>query len=82
MDEDSQDEYPDAVPAALEDEVVEDVEVRERAWAPPVATGVPTVDAVIGELDRLDALPTSEHVTVYDAVHRQLQDALADLDGA
>lgn len=48
----------------------------------PEPTGVRTVDAAVERLAELDALPTSEHVAVYDAVHRQLQDALADLDGA
>jgi len=40
------------------------------------------VDAAITELARLDELPTSEHVAVYEGLHRQLQDALADLDGS
>ncbi|HEY5201893.1 MAG TPA: hypothetical protein VIJ31_13405 [Acidothermaceae bacterium] len=52
------------------------------AWALPDATGVPSVDAAITELARLDELPTSEHVGVYEGLHRQLQDALADLDGS
>jgi hypothetical protein len=51
-------------------------------WALPDATGVPSVDAAITELARLDELPTSEHVGVYEGLHRQLQDALADLDGS
>jgi len=50
--------------------------------SPPEPTGVQTVDAAVERLAELDALPTSEHVAVYDAVHRQLQDALADIDGA
>jgi hypothetical protein len=49
---------------------------------PPAPTGVPTVDSAVGRLTELDGLPTGEHVAIYDAVHRQLQDALADLDGA
>jgi hypothetical protein len=52
------------------------------AWALPDATGVPSVDAAITELARLDELPISEHVGVYEGLHRQLQDALADLDGS
>jgi len=48
----------------------------------PELTGVPTVDAAVERLAELDDLPTGEHVAIYDAVHRQLQDALADLDGA
>ncbi len=51
-------------------------------WARPGVTGVASVDAAIEELGRLDELPTSEHVAVYDGLHRQLQGALADLDGA
>jgi hypothetical protein len=52
------------------------------AWALPDTTGVASVDAAIAELARLDELPTSEHVAVYEGLHRQLQDALADLDGS
>jgi len=53
-----------------------------EAWTPPASTGVSSVDAAIEELTRLDELPTSEHVAVYEGLHRQLQDALADLDGS
>ena len=59
----------------------EAVSQRPQATVPE-PTGVPIVDAAVERLAELDALPTSEHVAVYDAVHRQLQDALADLDGA
>ena len=55
---------------------------ESAAWTRPDVTGVANVDAALDELGRLDALPTSEHVAVYDGLHRQLQDALADLDGA
>jgi hypothetical protein len=40
------------------------------------------VDAATALLDQLDGLPVSEHVEVFDAVHRSLQDALATLDEA
>lgn len=43
-------------------------------------TGDPRVDEVLRGLAPLDSLPTSEHVGVYDEVHRGLQDALANLD--
>jgi hypothetical protein len=56
-------------------------DVRPR-WEAPAPTGVQTVDAAVAELGRLDGLPTGEHVALYDAAHRKLQDALADLDGA
>ncbi len=51
-------------------------------WTRPDPTGVASVDAAIEELARLDELPTSEHVAVYEGLHRQLQDALVDLDGS
>ena len=78
----------DVAPAADEmaDEMADEAAspaTRERPYASvPQPTGVQTVDAAVERLAELDALPTNEHVAVYDAVHRQLQDALADLDGA
>lgn len=44
-------------------------------------TGDPRVDAALERLGSLAGLPLPAHVTVYDDVHRLLQDALADLDG-
>lgn len=60
---------------------------EEPEFAPPIGrtaiaapeTGDPRVDEVLGGLAALDSLPTSEHVGVYDEVHRGLQDALANL---
>ena len=40
------------------------------------------VEAVHALLDGLEERPVSEHVEVFDAVHRSLQDALAALDEA
>ena len=40
------------------------------------------VDDALARLDGLDDLPVAEHVEVFDAVHRSLQDALATLDEA
>ena len=40
------------------------------------------VDAALALLDGLDERPVGEHVEVFDAVHRSLQDALAALDEA
>jgi hypothetical protein len=51
-------------------------------WEAPEPTGVQAVDDALTPLRELDDLPTAEHVPYYEAVHRQLQDALADLDGA
>jgi hypothetical protein len=36
----------------------------------------------VSRLDALEGLPVAEHVAVFDAVHRELQDALATLDQA
>jgi hypothetical protein len=51
-------------------------------WSAPEPTGVRAVDDAVAEIAALDLLPTGEHVAVFDVVHRKLQDALADLDGA
>ena len=45
-----------------------------------VMTGSEGVDAALAHLDGLDDVPVADHVTVFDAVHRGLQDALATLD--
>ena len=42
----------------------------------------PAVEAALARLRTLDDRPVSEHVEVFDAVHRDLQDALATLDEA
>ena len=46
----------------------------------PEGTPATAVDEAIAYLDALDDLPVAEHVEVFDAVHRSLQDALASLD--
>jgi hypothetical protein len=40
------------------------------------------VEAITAQLDALDELPVSEHVAVFEAVHRSLQDTLAAVDGS
>ena len=40
----------------------------------------PAVDTALARLEDLTERPVSEHVAVYDEVHRLLQDALAALD--
>jgi hypothetical protein len=40
------------------------------------------VAQALAQLDRLEGAPVSDHVEVFDAVHRSLQDALATLDEA
>ena len=45
-------------------------------------SGVPGVATALTRLEGLDGTPVSEHVEVFDEVHRLLQDALATLDEA
>jgi hypothetical protein len=66
-------EPPDDLPAASASDA--------GGWERPEPTGVPAVDEAVADVSELDQLPTGEHVAIYDAVHRKLQDALADLDG-
>ena len=40
------------------------------------------VEDALALLDQLDDKPVAEHVEVFDALHRSLQDALATLDEA
>ena len=44
------------------------------------ATGEARVDAATARLAEIPDLPTSDHVAVYDDVHRRLQDALSDAE--
>jgi hypothetical protein len=80
---DSPDEpEPNGEPADLPGDVSAAGAGDSAGWELPEPTGVPAVDEAVADVSRLDQLPTSEHVAIYDAVHRKLQDALADLDGA
>lgn len=44
-------------------------------------TGHPRVDAALAELDRIAALAPGDQVAGFTAVHRELQETLADIDG-
>lgn len=48
----------------------------------PAATGHEQVDAALARLAGLDDLPLAAQVTVFDDVHRLLQDALTGTDPA
>ncbi|GAB7007243.1 hypothetical protein JCM18899A_47180 [Nocardioides sp. AN3] len=39
-------------------------------------TGVPAVDAVVDEVDRVAELPVEEHVAVFERAHEELRRAL------
>jgi hypothetical protein len=52
-------------------------------WPPAAeATGDERVDAAVERLREVSEMPASEHVGVYEDVHRRLQDSLAELDGS
>ena len=53
------------------------------AVAQPMAvgsTGDPRVDDAMARLVDVDGSPVSEHLDIYQDVHRRLHEALADLD--
>lgn len=47
----------------------------------PPATGDPTLDELLLSLARASAVPVEDRLTVIEAVHRGLQDRLADVEG-
>jgi len=55
----------------------------QAPWPEPAeATGDERVDAAAQRLQAVSGTPASEHVAVYEDVHRRLQDSLAELDGS
>ena len=55
-------------------------EAAGAAGEPPI-TGDPVVDAAIAGLAGVIGVPVAEQPAAYDAVHRALQDRLADDEG-
>jgi len=53
---------------------------RPDAPAEQVRTGHSEVDAALDALDRAGRLPPAEQITVFEAAHRTLQEALAAID--
>ena len=47
----------------------------------PATTGVPAVDQVLADVDRLDDLPLEEHLGAFERAHESLRSAL-DAPGA
>ena len=71
---------PDPVDADPPADLVPDEEWEVLAGGTE-PTGDARVDAAIDRLNAVRGTRTADHVAVYEDVHRQLQDALADLDG-
>jgi len=59
------------------------VQAGDPAPAVPAAasTGDDRVDQALSRLAELDAAPVHEHVSVVEAIHRSLQDTLAEDEG-
>lgn len=70
----------DAPPSSGELPMVVSARELFAAVGEPAVTGDSRVDAASARLSEVLELPTSDHVAVYDDVHRRLQDALADAD--
>ncbi|MFD7077508.1 hypothetical protein ACFV9G_25080 [Nocardioides sp. NPDC059952] len=64
------------------DETPAEVPTTPSGAGPAPHTGVARVDAVLETLDRLDELPLSEHVGVFEAAHTELRRALDPDTGA
>ena len=71
--------YPDETRAEMQTPVPlgAEGELILPVWEP---TGDPTVDAALERLRELDDLDASEHVAIFESVHRQLHQRLSVLN--
>ncbi|HET6152860.1 MAG TPA: hypothetical protein VFE15_07870 [Marmoricola sp.] len=84
-DDDLADVYPadpsdgsEEVDRARREALLEDSPEEIAGRAPGrVETGHPDVDAVIGSLESLDAVPVDEHVAVFEQAHEELRRTLS-----
>ncbi len=51
-------------------------EAADHDLEEPTRTGVPAVDDVLAEVDRLDDVPLDEHLATYERAHESLRSAL------
>jgi hypothetical protein len=54
----------------------ESPDVVEEAPAEVTRTGVPAVDEVLADVDRLDDTPLDEHLAAFERAHESLRSAL------
>ncbi|MFA1551213.1 hypothetical protein [Actinomadura chokoriensis] len=74
-------EAPSAVPEpSAGPDAPDEPEPGFPAAAPPDPTGDPRVDAAVAGLGGLGGRSVSEHVEIYEDVHRRLQELLASAD--
>ena len=65
-------------PWDVADPEVVDEEREEPSYSPeePTRTGVPAVDDVLADVDRLDEVPLDQHLAAYERAHDSLRSAL------
>jgi hypothetical protein len=64
------------VPPTGIDEPDADQQTAEADRGEPATTGVPAVDQVLADVDRLDELPLEDHLGVFERAHDSLRTAL------
>ena len=69
------------VPATRWDEPETDRSTGATDSDEPTSTGVPAVDQVLADVDRLDELPLEEHLGAFERAHDSLRSALDALPG-
>ena len=57
------------------------VDAEPAPGTPPAPAEVGALAGSVAALDQLAGLPVAEHVARYDALHGELSDALAAIDG-
>jgi hypothetical protein len=67
-------------PTGLEEPLTDgpegDVSTAEADIGGPTTTGVPAVDRVLEDIDRLDDVPLEEHLATFEGAHDSLREAL------
>ncbi len=70
-------EYPPSpAPEDLDEGVRDEDENSTPEPAEPTNTGVPAVDDVLADVDRLDEAPLEEHLPAFEKAHEALRSAL------
>jgi len=63
-------------PTGFDEQETEQSPTGEADIGGPTTTGVPAVDAVLADVDRLDDLPLAEHLGAFERAHESLRAAL------
>ncbi len=67
---------PSPAPEDLDESRRDEVEDPAHEPAEPTHTGVPAVDDVLADVDRLDETPLEEHLPAFERAHEALRSAL------